>query len=346
MCDINKLYCLILAGGKGRRLWPESRVEKPKQFIDFFGCGRTQLQQTYDRFAKFMPQDHIFVSTVGQYEHFVREQLPELPQENVFVESVWRNTGPSVAWSAHLIYERIKCDAAMIVAPADHEVKNDEAFRHDILRGGDFVLKNDALLTMGIMPTRPETGYGYIQIGDEQVDDIYEVKCYTEKPDKEFAEMFIQSGEFCWNTGIYMTSLRGIHEAATVYLDSLDYNDFSTFPNISMERGLLEKAQKISIMKCHFGWADLGTWHAMFDAEEKDECRNVILDSEVITENSYGNIIKIPKGHLAVINGLENYIVVEQDNMLLICPRENTSALIRKYSAEAELKKPLPRPLP
>lgn len=352
----NNLYCIILAGGKGRRLWPCSRTDMPKQFVDFFGTGRTQLQQTYDRFRKFLPANHIFVSTNIRYRDIVAEQLPEIESCNILSEPIWRNTGPSIAWAAHRIYY-FNNNASLIVAPSDQLIINEEAFCKDVLGGYEYVAKNDVVLTMGVIPTRPEPGYGYLQAGEERGQNIFEVQSFTEKPDRTFAQMFIDSGEFYWNTGLYMAKashlldcfrpiLPHILRTIDVADDSFSVEDennfimesFSSYPNISIEKGVIDKAEKVSVMKCNFGWADVGSWHGVYEASEGDGDENVVIDSDVILENSHRNIIKVPKGHLAVVNGLDGYIVVEKNDVLLICPREDSSALIRKYSTEAELR--------
>lgn len=356
MKHIDNLYCLILAGGKGRRLWPESRVEMPKQFIDFFGTGRTQLQQTYDRFRKFIPSDHILISTSIQYRDIVKAQLPEIRDAHILAEPIWRNTCPSVAWGAHRVNIFNK-DSVIIVAPADQHIIGLDEFEDGIKKGYEFTKDRDTILVMGVTPTRPEPGYGYIQMDDETGTDIHHVKSFTEKPERNFAQMFMESGEFLWNTGIFMANtnyllncFRTILPAVlrTLNAASKDFSiedenrfvaeHFPSYPNISLEQGLLEKASSIDVQHCKFGWADLGTWHSMYEAVQKTSDSNVILDSDVIIDNSHNNIIKVPKGHTAVINGLDGYIVVEKDNILLICPKEDSSALIRKYSAEMEIR--------
>lgn len=358
MNKLNNLYCLILAGGKGRRLWPESRTEMPKQFLDIFGTGRTQFQQTWDRFRKILPASHILISTSANYRHIVKEQIPEVHDSNLLAEPLWRNTAPSIAWGAHRIYT-YNSEASIIIAPSDQQIINEEKFAQDVENGYTFVAENDAMLVLGVKPSRPEPGYGYIQMDEERADHIFKVRSFTEKPDREFAQMFMDSGEFLWNTGIVMTKarhvlfdemkellppvLRTINARAADFTieDENRYVEerFPSYPNISFEQGILEKSSNVNVMHCNFGWADLGTWHSIYEAEHKAKGENVVLNSDVILDNSHDNIIKIPKGHLAVINGLDGYIVVEKDDILLICPREDSSALIRKYSAEVEMRK-------
>lgn len=357
MIDQTNHYCVILAGGKGRRLWPCSREKHPKQFIDFFGTGRTQLQQTYDRFVKILPPDHIYVNTNHNYVDLVKEQLPDVPDDNIMAEPIYRNTAPSVAWAAHRLMH-MNPKANIIVSPSDQTVQNEEAFSQNVEEGLEFVSQNDCLLTMGVKPTRPEPGYGYIQLGDPLIHDLYRVKSFTEKPDRDFARMFVESGEFYWNTGLFLSNVHyltdRLHDLLPVVLRNLDATNpgftieeenafvkenFPSYPNISIDYGVLEKAENVCMMKCDFGWADLGTWHSIYEAMQKSEDDNVIIDSDVIVENSHQNVIKLPKGRMAVINGLEGYIIAEKENVLLICKKEDSSALIRKYVNEVQLKK-------
>ena len=193
--NTNNNYCLILAGGRGLRLWPYSRMSFPKQFVDFFGVGRSQLQQTFDRFAQLIDTSHIFVSTNESYADIVRNQLPELPSENILVEPIYRSTAPSVAWASHRIL-RLCADANIVVTPSDQAIQKEDAFQRDIIRGLEFVSRTDGMLTLGVKPTRPEPGYGYIQMGKEVENDVFAVQSFTEKPDREFAQMFMKSGNF------------------------------------------------------------------------------------------------------------------------------------------------------
>lgn len=352
-----KDFCVILAGGKGRRLWPCSREEYPKQFIDFFGTGRTQLQQTYDRFARIIPRENIYINTNQDYAHLVREQLPELAPDHLMAEPIHRNTAPSVAWACHRVLRECS-DANLIVSPSDMDVHNEEAFQENIREGLDFVGHNDGLLTMGVKPTRPEPGYGYVQIGEPMGDHLYRVKSFTEKPDRDFARMFIDSGEFYWNTGLFLSNARYLQKTFMELLpwvfrrlDSINPNstveeedefvrqNFPIYPNLSIDHSILERSEQVFVMKCDFGWADLGTWHSIYEAMQKSEGDNVVIDSDVLIEDCRNNVIKLPEGRLAVINGLDGYIVAEKDNVLLICKKEDSSALVRKYVNEVGLKK-------
>ena len=352
-----KDFCVILAGGKGRRLWPCSREEYPKQFIDFFGTGRTQLQQTYDRFARIIPRENIYINTNQDYAHLVREQLPELAPDHLMAEPIHRNTAPSVAWACHRVLRECG-DANLIVSPSDMDVHNEEAFQENIREGLDFVGHSDGLLTMGVKPTRPEPGYGYVQIGEQVSDHLYRVKSFTEKPDRDFARMFIDSGEFYWNTGLFLSNARYLQKTFMELLpwvfrrlDSINPNstveeedefvrqNFPIYPNLSIDHSILERSEQVFVMKCDFGWADLGTWHSIYEAMQKSEGDNVVIDSDVLIEDCRNNVIKLPEGRLAVINGLDGYIVAEKDNVLLICKKEDSSALVRKYVNEVGLKK-------
>ena len=357
MTTTSKDFCVILAGGKGRRLWPCSREEYPKQFIDFFGTGRTQLQQTYDRFARIIPRENIYINTNQDYAHLVREQLPELAPDHLMAEPIHRNTAPSVAWACHRVLRECS-DANLIVSPSDMDVHNEEAFQENIREGLDFVSNNDGLLTMGVKPTRPEPGYGYVQIGEQVGDHLYRVKSFTEKPDRDFARMFIDSGEFYWNTGLFLSNARYLQKTFMELLpwvfrrlDSINPNstveeedefvrqNFPIYPNLSIDHSILERSEQVFVMKCDFGWADLGTWHSIYEAMQKSEGDNVVIDSDVLIDDCRNNVIKLPEGRLAVINGLDGYIVAEKDNVLLICKKEDSSALVRKYVNEVGLKK-------
>ena len=353
----NKNYCLILAGGRGKRLWPSSRWEHPKQFIDFFGTGRTQLQATYDRISRLMPKENILVCTSEDLMPLLHEQLPELPLENVLAEPVNRNTAPAVAWAGRRIMRRCE-DGRVLVIPSDQLILDDEAFGRNVLDGLDFVAKNDLMLTMGVRPTRPEPGYGYIQMGEPTLTEgISTVKSFTEKPEREFAQLFMDSGEFLWNTGIFLSNVNYLQRfflstikdipsrlAPVKDMSSLDEEmayvqlHFPAYPNLSMDKAALEMSDNAYVMHCSFGWADIGTWHSIYEFRQRKADDNVIIDSEVLIENSRGNIIKLPKGHIGVINGLEGCIVAEQGDVLLICKKGDSSSLIRKYVNEVGIR--------
>ena len=361
--EINeKNYCVILAGGRGRRLWPCSRDEKPKQFIDFFGTGRTQLQQTFDRFVKILPKDNIFICTNKEYAPIVREQIPELHEENLMIEPINRGTAPCVAWADMRICRR-NPRANVIITPSDQLVLNEEAFYQNIEEACCFVSHRNSLLTLGVQPSRPEPGYGYIQKGEliipEHVKEakISTVKSFVEKPERDFAQMFMDSGEFLWNTGMILANATYLNKCFRQLFPEVlkrfdntpsDYTieeemafvneNYPSYPNLSIDQGVLEHVENVCVMACDFGWADLGTWHALYEYLSRGEGDNVIVDSEVMLEDSHNNVIKLPKGRLGVINGLDGYIVAEEDNVLLICKKGDSSALVRKYVNEVQIK--------
>ena len=352
-----KHFCIILAGGKGLRLWPCSREQKPKQFVDFFGTGRTQLQATFDRFARLMPIENIYVCTKQEYVPLVHEQLPELGSECLMVEPVNRNTAAAVSWAMLNIQKRVE-NASIVITPSDQHITNDDAFEQNVKDGLEIVDQREMVLMMGVKPTRPEPGYGYIQMGSNgEYPNVYKVKSFSEKPERDFARIFMESGEFLWNTGLMLCpapylrySLRSLFyelfapDACETDSYSVDQvlellqRNYASLPNIAIDQGLFERAENVYVMKCDFGWADLGTWHSIYEFMQKGEGDNVVVDSEVVLEDCRNNIIKMPHGHLAVISGLEGYIVAEAGDLLLICKKGDSSSLIRKYVNEVRLK--------
>lgn len=351
-------YCLILAGGKGRRLWPCSREDCPKQFMDFFSTGRTLLQQTYDRMSGFIPPQNIFISTNQAYLHLVEEQLPDVQRANILSEPIFRNTAPSVAWVTLRILH-LNRKARLVVVPSDQAVFKEDVFMDNVLAGLDFVGDNDRLLTMGVKPTRAEPGYGYIQIGEPAgCKDVFKVKSFTEKPDREFANMFMRSGEFYWNTGLFLSNVLYLRECLKGIFPSVlrDVDDgkecvysmereaefikenFPSCPNLSIDYGILDKNDNVYVMRCDFGWADLGMWHSIYESMSKTDGDNVVIGSRVIMDGCRNNIVKLPDDHMGIINGLDGYIVAEKGNVLLICKKEDSSALIRKYINEVQVK--------
>lgn len=351
-------YCVILAGGKGRRLWPCSRESKPKQFLDFFSTGRTLIQQTFDRMNSVIPTENIYVCTNKVYSHHVREQLPQLGEANILSEPIFRNTAPSVAWAAHRI-SHVCSEARIVVVPSDQAVFKEDVFADNMVEGLDFVGQNDCLLTMGVKPTRPEPGYGYIQIGEPVINEhVFKVKSFTEKPDRDFATMFMESGEFYWNTGLFLSNVGYLLECLkkvfpiesamvrehktgnySIEKENAFVQEFFPYsPNLSLEYGLLDKNDNVYVMRGDFGWADLGMWHSIYESLCKNPGDNVVVGSKVITEDSHNNIIKLPDDHMGIINGLDGYIVAEKGNVLLICKKEDFSALIRKYVNEVQVK--------
>lgn len=338
----SNFYCIIMAGGMGRRFWPYSRKSLPKQFIDFFGSGQTLLQQTYERYKRIIPPENIFITTHCNYKGLVMEQLPEIKEEQLVIEEEQRNTAPAIAYASHII-QKINPNACTIVAPSDHLILKTENFEKAILHGLEFASTSGKLITIGIKPTRPETGYGYIQIDEEKEDDFYKVKTFIEKPALEFAEIFVQSNEFYWNSGIFIwhvnTILKAFHDMMSEVCPHVecDTPDFSACPNISIDYSIMEKADNVYVQLCDFGWADLGTWEALYDASPKDSNQNVIINSNTLLYNCKNNIIMLPEDKLAVIQDLEGYLIAARGNALLICKKDDQNA-IRKFVNDAEMK--------
>lgn len=350
-------YCVIMCGGIGSRFWPYSRTKLPKQFIDFLGTGRSLLQMSFDRIVKLVPVKNILVMTNELYADQIREQLPELSDDQILFEPARRNTAPCIAWAAWHIAARDP-QASMMVAPSDHLITQEDRFRKSIEDGFNFVENRDALLTLGITPTRPETGYGYIQLGDAVEGDFAKVKTFTEKPDYELAKVFLQSGEFFWNSGIFLWRTETIREAMRTYAPDIagifdsataeTFLDFNTerefinerFPgcvNISIDYAVMERAQNVFVETVDFGWSDLGTWSALYDLSPKNSDANVTQTCNVLSYNSRGNIFAVRGEKLVVCDGLEDYIIADADGVLLICPKSREQK-IKQMVIDARMK--------
>lgn len=338
----NNFYCVIMAGGMGRRFWPYSRKVLPKQFLDFFGSGQTMLQQTFDRYKQIVPIENIYITTHRDYKELVLQMLPEIEDSQLIIEEERRNTAPSIAYASHVI-QKINPDATIVVAPSDHLILNTERFKETILKGLEFASRNDKLITLGVKPSKAETGYGYIQIDEEKNGDFFKVKTFIEKPAREFAEIFVQSNEFYWNSGIFIwhvnTILKAFHEMMSEICPRVecDVPDFTSCPNISIDYSIMEKADNVYVQLCDFGWADLGTWESLYDISPKDHDGNVILHSNTLLYNCKDNVVLIPEGKLAVIQDLDGYLVAARDNALLICKKDDHHA-IRKFVNDVEMK--------
>lgn len=349
-------YCVIMGGGIGSRFWPFSRESYPKQFLDFFGTGRSLLQMTFDRFAKIIPVENIFIVTNEQYATLIHEQLPELSVSQILLEPARRNTAPCIAYAAYHI-RACNPNANIVVAPSDHLILKEDVFLKDVSKGLEFVKQNRALVTMGIKPSRPETGYGYIQSSGVMADDFTKVKTFTEKPNLDLAKVFYESGEFYWNSGLFLWNVNTILEAFDKYLpdiatrfdmgkdkfntdEEVDFikENFAYCLNISIDYGIMEKADNVFMLCVDFGWADLGTWGSLFDIARKDDQNNASLKSRALLYESSGNVVALDDpGKLAVIQGLHDYIVVEADNVLLICKKEDEQR-IKQFVADAQMK--------
>ncbi|MBN2275620.1 MAG: mannose-1-phosphate guanylyltransferase [Bacteroidales bacterium] len=355
-------YCIIMAGGIGSRFWPLSRTKKPKQFLDILGTGRTLLQQTFDRLKKIFPVENIFIVSNEDYNDLILKQLPEIRKNQVLLEPMRRNTAPCIAYANYRI-QLEDPNAIVLVAPSDHIILKESEFLDVVKKGLEFVTTNDSLLTLGIQPNRPETGYGYIQInGDrkkaiELNTSIRKVKTFTEKPNLEMAELFLKSGDFYWNSGMFMWSLKSIHKAFELYLPEVDamFNEGMEFyntpreaefiskaypncRNISIDYGIMEKADNVFVLCSDFGWSDLGTWGSLYDTLKKNEDNNTISGLNVFTYNTQNCIINVPEEKLVVIHGLDDYIVVESDNILLIC-RKQDEQKIKNFVNDVKIEK-------
>lgn len=348
-------YCVIMCGGVGSRFWPYSRAHMPKQFIDFFGTGRSLLQMSFDRVLPIVPKENIIVVTNATYADLVKKQLPDLNNNQILLEPDRRNTAPCIAWAAYHI-SAIDPEASMIVTPSDHLITREAIFEECVTKGFDFVENNDALLTLGITPTRPETGYGYIQIGAEIGAGIRKVKTFTEKPDLELAKVFLESGEFFWNSGIFLwkasTIKTAFHRYASDLAREFDKGDgyfgtdremdfivehFPACPSISIDFAIMEKADNVYVECVNFGWNDLGTWSALYDNSPKNSDGNVTQNCNVVTYNSTGNIFAVRDEKLVVASGLDNYIIADAGDVLLICPKSEEQK-IKQIVNDVELR--------
>jgi len=334
-------YAIIMAGGIGSRFWPISRTTHPKQFIDILGTGKTLIQHTYDRFLKICPPENIYIVTNEIYSDLVKEQLKGINDHQILTEPVMRNTAPCVAYGCFKI-ESLNPDAAIVVAPSDHLILDEAAFTAHIEKSLITATQNDCLVTLGIKPSRPDTGYGYIQYTDKVINgDFYKVKTFTEKPTLDIAKTFIQSGDFLWNAGIFVWSAKAIVSAFGKYLPDMNeifadarpvYNTpgekayihtaYQQCTNISIDYGIMEKASNVYVLPSEFGWSDLGTWASIYQLAEKDYVGNAVIPSDkVIMYDSSNCMVNVPEGKLVIIKGLHDFIVVESNNTLMISPR-------------------------
>ncbi|WP_128547956.1 mannose-1-phosphate guanylyltransferase [Larkinella soli] len=349
---MNHTYVVIMAGGVGTRFWPFSRTNNPKQFHDVLGTGKSLLQQTADRFEGICPKENIYIVTSTEYRELVKQQLPYLSDDQILCEPVRRNTAPCIAYAAYKIARRDP-QANLIVAPADHIILKEEDFRSTIRTALEATAGQDILVTLGIQPSRPDTGYGYIQYIPESGDQVKRVKTFTEKPHLELAQQFVESGEFVWNAGIFVWNAQAILKAFGQYMPELAeiftegneeyYSEketafinkaYSLCKNISIDNGIMEKAKNVYVVLSDFGWSDLGTWKSLYEVSDKDEHENV-TDGKLILYNTTNCIIKTPKDKLVVVNGLDGFIVAEYDGVLLICRKEEEQK-VKEFVADAK----------
>ncbi|PTX19601.1 mannose-1-phosphate guanylyltransferase (GDP) [Pontibacter mucosus] len=351
----NNTYVVIMAGGIGSRFWPYSRTNYPKQFHDVLGIGQSMLQTTVQRFAGICPPENLFVVTNRDYEALVKEQLPEFSDNQILLEPVGRNTAPCIAYASYKIAQ-LNPKANLVVTPADHVVLKQDVFTevvNDALAAAD---KDDVLITLGITPSRPDTGFGYIQYIDDEQSKIKKVKTFTEKPNLELAKMFLESGDFVWNSGIFIWNVQSILRAFHQYLPEVSevfeegiktYNTpqehnfitraYSHCRNISIDYGIMEKVDNVYVLLADIGWSDLGTWNSLYTINEKDGNGNVI-DGNVMLYDTTGCIVKTPKNRLVVLQGMQDFIVAEHDNVLMICRREEEQK-VKDFVADAKSRK-------
>lgn len=341
-----KNYAIIMAGGIGSRFWPLSRTSRPKQFLDVLGTGKTLLQQTYERINRLCLKENILILSNRLYENIIREQIRDIPPENILCEPQRKNTAPCITYGAFKIRKR-EAKANILVAPSDHLILKEDVFTEIVMEGFRFVSQHDALLTIGIKPHRPETGYGYIRSAGDRLREepgkwtLTKVRQFTEKPDLATARNYLESGDYFWNAGIFMWSADSILGALQKYLPELhrqfqkyegtfDTPDekkavediFRTCENISVDYGVMEKAGNVYVISTDIGWSDLGSWSALHEMSHTDPAGNATNSNKTLFYDTGNCLVRLPGNKVAVIQGLDNYVVVEDENALLICKKQ------------------------
>ncbi len=355
--DNKNNYVAIMAGGIGSRFWPVSRVNYPKQFLDILGTGKTLIQWTYERFLKFIPNENIFIITSDEYVNLVQEQLPNLPTQNILSEPSRKNTAPCIAYISYKLAQT-NPNACLICAPADHIILDTDTFKTVTENALSFAESIKSIVTIGIKPNHPNTGYGYIQYDQmPAANEVHKVKTFTEKPNLELAKTFLESGDFLWNGGLFVFQIKNIIAAFEQYLPELheifiaETDSFNT-PNekatinkiypqctsISIDNGIMEKANNVYVIPADFGWSDLGTWNSAYDNLEKDYYGNAVTGNNVIVIDAKNCMVHAPKNKLHVLQGLQDYIVVDTPDALLICQKEKEQE-IKDYVAEVKRNK-------
>jgi len=343
-------YAVIMAGGVGSRFWPLSTQKLPKQFHDMLGTGNTLIQQTFNRFESLIPSENILIATNKKYEDLVQKQLPKVTSKQLLLEPAMRNTAPCILYSALKIYNE-NPDGIMIIAPSDHWIDDETTFLKNVQTSFDFCSKNDALMTLGIQPSSPNTGYGYIQFNQSE-NNIKKVLNFTEKPTIETAIQFIEEGNYLWNAGIFIWSVKSIlksfetnlsemyslfEKGSSCYNTTSEENfikeNYATSENISIDFGIMEKAQNVHVLPVNFGWNDLGTWGSLYDKLDKDNHKNATVSGNVIYRDAENNIVRTQSGKRVVIQGLKDFIVVEKEDVLLICPKSEEQEIKQITSA-------------
>ena len=332
-------YAILMAGGVGSRFWPVSTQDFPKQFHDMLGTGDTLIQKTFDRLATIIPKENIFILTNERYNDLVVEQLPSVTKRQVVLEPAMRNTAPCILYAALKIQKENK-DAVMIVAPSDHWIEDEDAFTNNVKQAFDYCSENDALMTLGIQPTFPNTGYGYIEFDKSSENNIKPVQQFREKPDYATAKTFIEKGNFLWNAGIFMWSVSSClkafklnqpklyelfeagYEAYNTELeDDFIKNNYAKAENISVDYAIMEQSTNVYVIPATFDWNDLGTWGSLYDKLDKDNSGNAVVNAQTLAEDASGNMIKTKSNKVVVVDGLKDYIIVDKDEVLLIFPK-------------------------
>lgn len=334
-----KYYAILMAGGVGSRFWPLSTQDFPKQFHDMLGTGETLIQKTFNRLSKLIPKENIFILTNERYNDLVFQQLPEVTKRQVVLEPAMRNTAPCILY-ASLKIQKENSDAVMIVAPSDHWIEDEATFNKNVKQAFDFCSQNDVLMTLGIQPTFPNTGYGYIEYDKSANNDIKSVNQFREKPDYDTAKEFITQGNFLWNAGIFLWSVnsvvdafqnnqpelfelfkKGIEVYNTDFEDDFVRDNYAKAENISVDYAIMETSKNVFVLPAEFDWNDLGTWGSLYDKLDKDDNENVVVNARILTEDASGNIIRTKTDKIVVVDGLKDYIIVDKDEVLLIFPK-------------------------
>lgn len=348
-------YAILMAGGVGSRFWPVSTADFPKQFHDMLGSGQTLIQKTFSRLANLIPAENILILTNEKYNQIVLDQLPMVKPEQVLLEPAMRNTAPCILY-ASLKIQKQNPDAVMVVAPSDHWIEDENAFTENLQACFDYCSKENALMTLGIQPTFPNTGFGYIEFDKSDANRIKKVSQFREKPDYETAKSFLESGNFLWNGGIFIWSAKSITQAFEQFQPQMNnlfkqgissYNtldevgfineNYASAENISIDYAVMEKAKNVYVLPATFDWNDLGTWGSLHEKLDKDEQNNAVVNARVILENASNNIIRTDAQKLIVIDGLDDFIIVDNPDVLLIYPKSKEQD-IKRITALAQQK--------
>ncbi len=355
--DPNNTFVVIMAGGIGSRFWPVSRNAHPKQFLDILGTGSSLLQLTYNRFGYLCPPENIYIVTNENYREMVKSQLPDLKDDQLLCEPMRKNTAPCVAYACSKI-QVVNPKANIVIAASDHIILKEANYIEVVRRALEYVAKNSQLVTLGMKPTRPDTGYGYIQYIEEKDDQgIHKVKTFTEKPNRELAEQFISSGDFLWNSGMFIWNVKTIMKAfsqnlpevADSFKDGEKYfftaeeakfieKAYSLCTNISIDFGIMEKASNVRVIPANFGWSDVGTWASLYELHSHDYHGNAVTGKNVMMYDAQNNMVHVNDQKLVIIQGLENYIVVDTPDALIICEKDQEQK-IKDFTSDVKRMK-------